>query len=89
MARKWIRFTDRIYYETLIGEGDWEMRHVACPACTMDLGLTLEGEPGENPDVVCPCGARFVYPNRWLTWWEENLARPTFEPQHEVRRDEP
>ncbi len=25
----------------------------------------------------------------WVTWWEENLSSPTFEPQHEVRREEP
>ncbi|MGP3690836.1 hypothetical protein ACTVZO_40225 [Streptomyces sp. IBSNAI002] len=89
MAKKWIRFTGRIYYEVPVGDGGWEMRHAACPACSMDLGLTLDGEPGENPDVICPCGVRFLYPNRWVTWWEENLATDTFEPHSEVRRDGP
>lgn len=89
MSKRWIRFTDRIYYEAPLDDGDWEMQHVACPACTMDLGLTLEGEPGQVPDVLCQCGTRFTCPHRWSTWWEEISASPSFAPQPEVRREDP
>ncbi|MEU5163394.1 hypothetical protein AB0G74_27810 [Streptomyces sp. NPDC020875] len=82
VPEKWIRFTDRIYYEVR------ELRHAACPECGMDLGLTLVGEPGENPDVICPCDTRFAYPNSWPTWWEEATAKPAFQPQHDARSEE-
>ena len=86
VAEKWIRFTDRIMYVTHEDSG---LIVVACPTCAADMGLVLVGEPGENPDAICPMGHRFVYPNAWPMWWEENSRQPTFEPHRDEGGEPP